>query len=63
MENRENDTGRYAFSNFELMCVCGHNLGMHDAERTKTHQYCQNSESLDGDGKPCECIRFTKAVA
>lgn len=56
-ENRELDTGRYAFTNMNLMCICGHPLGEHDGERTKDKQYCQN---INEYGNLCDCEFFTK---
>ncbi len=56
-KKRELDTGRYAFKDMNLMCICGHPLGEHDGERTKDKQYCQNRNN---SGDLCECEYFTK---
>lgn len=57
-KNREQETGKYAFANMDLLCVCGHSLGIHDAERTKDKQYCQNE---DENGDLCDCEYFTRS--
>lgn len=57
--NREHGSGQYTYSNLDRMCICGHTLGKHNAERTKhdgkVFQPCFNGD----DGEPCDCLRFT----
>ena len=57
-KSREIGTGKYKYSHMEYLCVCGHSLGKHDAERTKDKQYCQNEDEY---GELCDCEYFTKS--
>jgi hypothetical protein len=54
-QNREID-GRYAYENNELLCQCGHTLGVHTAERAKVGGVlCQPCIVGDFTGRQCEC--------
>jgi hypothetical protein len=59
MENneikREKDTGRYA-PTVERPCECGHDLGVHSADRVKGYQPCFSGD-LGGEDCDCECFK------
>jgi hypothetical protein len=51
MKNRDKK-GKYSYSDFELVCICGHKLGRHTAEYP--HDCCYG----EGDGyvqQDCVC--------
>ncbi len=48
--------GQYTHSKIDYLCVCGHKLGTHLAERPRA---CINHET--GDGTDCDCPDFKKA--
>lgn len=51
---RESD-GKYTYTNFDLMCVCGHRLGLHLAEKPRA---C----GTNGIGTfDCPCLDFRKS--
>jgi hypothetical protein len=67
-QNREVGTGRYAFDGgFERLCVCGHTLGQHTAERgrcpvtKKMQQPCIVEDSQGHEGCGCDCMCFKPA--
>ncbi len=66
IQNRELGTGKYAFSNLDLVCICGHTLGQHNASRIKfgatTFQECFG-DPLGSRGDQmhnCDCQCFKK---
>lgn len=52
MTTRDKATGRYADTKFDKLCVCGHRLGVHTADKAGHVQPC-------GD---CDCECFVKAT-
>lgn len=58
---REKRTGRYAPRNFDAVCVCGHTLGNHTAERATENgralQPCLAAELEGLEDCDCECFR------
>lgn len=61
-EHRSND-GRYTYSHFEHLCVCGHRLGDHLAGSRKGQAgECVVHEGPHGNfDQPCSCEKFKKA--
>ena len=58
---RERNTGRYAYS-IEQLCQCGHELGMHTAERGRGKDGKLYQPCIAGDfGQPCDCECFKPA--
>ena len=53
--------GKYDYDNFDLMCVCGHRLGVHCAPNDTPMRDCMNGDV--GDGKPCGCKNFERQRA
>lgn len=54
---RDRGSGRYAHETLDLLCVCGHTLALHTAERVHGEQPC-----IVGDyGHSCDCISFKRA--
>jgi hypothetical protein len=56
--NRDNVSGRYVDTRFDKVCVCGHTLGYHTAEKSADSQPC-----IIGDFEEvgCDCACFKKA--
>jgi hypothetical protein len=52
------DDGKYAYSDMDKRCRCGHTLAVHAAVGPRC---CMNED--DGDGQPCGCERFKPAPA
>lgn len=48
--------GQYDYGNMDLLCVCGHRLGVHAAAYPRD---CFN-EDTGATGHPCACKRFRK---
>lgn len=59
-KNKQSDTGKYTYK-MDAICICGHSLGIHDAEHTEGKQYCQNMNPVFGDGEDCDCEEFNLA--
>jgi len=56
-----NSSGKYDFSNFELICKCGHKLGIHAADNPSKLRPCFNGDDIDGaTGEFCKCENFKK---
>lgn len=56
---RRNKQGKYDFNNMELICMCGHKLGVHSAETLTNNRACFNGDCIDGaTGKDCNCKNF-----
>lgn len=56
MNHRDKANGQYTHSKLDVLCRCGHTLGVHLAESPRE---CLNSDT--GDGTPCDCIDYKKA--
>lgn len=56
--SNRNADGKYTYSKLDLVCVCGHTLGQHSAERVKGQQPCFCE---DGDGCACESFKRARA--
>ena len=54
MTQRDQATGRYTDAKLSKLCVCGHTLGEHAAEKVGTVQECFHADCL------CECFRKAK---
>ena len=50
--------GKYDYSNLNLICECGHSLGIHGGDCDTKIRPCFNHDC--GDGKQCNCINFKK---
>ncbi len=52
--------GQYDYSNMELMCECGHKLGVHSGENDTKKRPCFNEDSglAGATGKKCSCKTF-----
>jgi len=66
MSNPERDeAGRYDFSNMDAMCVCGHRLGVHAADRGDTGKRpCFRDDLhniIDVPEEDCDCEAFRKS--
>lgn len=58
MSTRERGTGRYSYDGrWDRLCVCGHPLGEHAAERVSGQQPCFHGDAEPSE--PCDCERFT----
>jgi len=59
---REPDSGKYRYSNDLWLCVCGHPLGLHAADKVRhegqVYQPCIIGDFTDCD---CDCEKFKKA--
>jgi hypothetical protein len=56
---RDQKTGQYAHSNFDAVCVCGHDLGAHTAAVYQGERPCIVNDVVDG-AEPCDCLKFRK---
>ena len=54
---RDSASGRYAHSDMEALCVCGHPLGWHSAEVCNGRRDCFAADFSDD---VCECERYRK---
>jgi hypothetical protein len=54
MMSRDKATGRYADSNLDKVCTCGHTLGKHTGDKSGRCQPCLE------DGCDCECFKKEK---
>lgn len=52
---RETNTGRYAVRGLDMLCTCGHTLGLHTAARSKGSQPCLAECDCD-----CGCFKKAK---
>jgi hypothetical protein len=50
---RNRKTGQYTLTRFDYVCVCGHKLGLHSAERVGDLQECFVED--------CRCESFRKS--
>jgi hypothetical protein len=51
--------GRYDYMDMDLMCVCGHRLGVHAGVNDTNTRPCFNEDAEGGgDGKECACKNF-----
>lgn len=63
-QERERNSGKYKHT-IDRVCVCGHTLGSHLAERYRDAngrpvQECIVHEAVDG-AAPCDCVCFKPA--
>ncbi len=67
MSNPSRDyRGKYDYSaDMELLCRCGHPLGVHAADNESGKRPCfnENTGIIGGTGEPCDCRHFKKARA
>ena len=61
LRNRDNN-GRYDFEDFQLICKCGHKLGVHAGKNDTNKRPCFNEdEQIEGaNGEHCDCLNFSK---
>ncbi len=52
--------GKYDFSNFDLLCTCGHTLGIHAAPNDTPNRPCFNEDQWaeGATGEYCPCKNF-----
>ncbi len=55
---RDRASGQFAHRTLDVVCVCGHPLGVHAAETVRGLRPCFNGDS--GTGEPCDCEKFRK---
>lgn len=55
--NRD-ESGKYDFEGFDIVCKCGHTLGVHSAKNETNTRPCYNNDC--GDGEWCNCKNFKK---
>ena len=58
MKVRNKGNGRYAFGSLDLVCRCGHTLGIHTAERRGKDQPCLKQYAIGDDLMVCPCDSF-----
>jgi len=57
--------GRFDYTNLDLICRCGHELGIHAAENESKTRPCFNEDKyIDGaTGEYCPCKNFRKSLS
>lgn len=69
--HRDITSGRYDYGDVELVCTCGHKLGVHAAENETHTRPCFNEDTGLNDpkwptivatGESCDCLNFKKAA-
>ena len=64
MSNKErNIDGKYDYKDFDLICECGHKLGIHSGRGHDKKRGCLNEDiHIPGaTGEYCKCENFKKA--
>jgi hypothetical protein len=57
---RNERTGRYDYDNMQLLCACGHRLGIHAGMNETGNRPCFNEDTgAGGTGEECDCKNFT----
>lgn len=56
MNRARSKDGKYDYDNFELVCECGHTLGVHCAANESRLRPCFNGDT----GEDCDCENFKK---